>query len=272
MLTTAVLLFILGLCAGSFVNALVWRVRQQSKGRKGVSILTGRSVCPKCKHELSARDLVPLLSWLALDGRCRYCGKAISKQYPVIELSAGLVFASSYLLWPIEFSANGQLVLFITWLLVSVGLLALLVYDFKWMLLPNRILYPTALIAAAGRLIYIAGFEPDKLSAVFEWGLAIGVASGIFWLLFMASSGKWIGYGDVRLGLITGTVLGAPQYAFLMIFTASLLGTAFVLPAILSGRKMMASKIPFGPFLIAATGLVLLFGKSIIDWYKNVLV
>ena len=267
---TAILLFGLGLCAGSFVNALVWRVSQQSKGPKGLSILNGRSVCPHCRHELAVRDLIPILSWLALRGRCRYCKKRIEDN-PLVELAAGLVFAISYLFWPIELSVNGQLVLFITWLVVSVGLLALLVYDYKWMLLPNRILYPTALVAAAGRLVYIAGFSSDKSEAIVQWALAVGVASGIFWLLFMMSSGKWIGYGDVRLGLITGTVLGTPGLAFLMIFIASILGTLFVLPAIASGKTTMTSRIPFGPFLIAATYLTLLFGQSVIDWYEELI-
>jgi leader peptidase (prepilin peptidase)/N-methyltransferase len=163
------------------------------------------------------------------------------------------------------------MVLFITWLLSAIGLLALLVYDYKWMLLPNRILYPTALVSAAGRLIYIAGFSDDKTSDLVQWLLAIGVASGIFWLLFMVSSGKWIGYGDVRLGLITGTVLATPSKSFLMIFIASLLGTAAVLPALLSGKQRMTGRIPFGPFLIVSTFITLLIGQQIIDWYQGLL-
>ena len=284
---TAIALFALGLCAGSFINALVWRIRQQSilaKSQKPkaksqsneLSVLSGRSQCVHCGHQLAIKDLIPLLSWLLLRGKCRYCKKPISVQYPIVELSAGLIFVISYLFWPTsDFQGStleiGQVLLFATWLLVSIGLLALLVYDYKWMLLPNRILYPTALVAVLGRLIYIAGFSPEKSDAFIQWVLAVGVASGIFWLLFVASSGKWIGYGDVRLGLITGTVLGTPGLAFLMIFIASILGTLFVLPAMASGKTSMTSRVPFGPFLIAATYLALLFGQSVIDWYQGLL-
>ena len=284
---TAIALFALGLCAGSFINALVWRIRQQSilaKSQKPkaksqsneLSVLSGRSQCVHCGHQLAIKDLIPLLSWLLLRGKCRYCKKPISVQYPIVELSAGLIFVISYLFWPTsDFQGStleiGQVLLFATWLLVSIGLLALLVYDYKWMLLPNRILYPTALVAVLGRLIYIAGFSPEKSDAFIQWVLAVGVASGIFWLLFVASSGKWIGYGDVRLGLITGTVLGAPGLAFLMIFIASILGTLFVLPAMASGKTTMTSRVPFGPFLIVATFLTLLSGQQLIDKYIDLI-
>jgi prepilin signal peptidase PulO-like enzyme (type II secretory pathway) len=273
---TAIALFVLGLCAGSFIDALVWRMHEQSKAPKtkgkNLSILSGRSQCPKCGHSLSAKDLVPLLSWIALKGKCRYCKKPISVQIPIIEISTGLTFMFSYLLWPVELASDGQMILFTAWLLVSVGLLALLVYDFKWMLLPNRILYPTLLVAAAGRLIYILGFSPDRGHDLTQWVLAVAVASGIFWLLFMVSSGKWIGFGDVRLGLITGTALATPALAFFMIFLASALGTLFIAPALLAGKKSMTSRIPFGPFLIAATFLALLFGQGFIDWYQELII
>lgn len=249
-----------GLIFGSFVNALVWRIHKKQDWVKA------RSQCPNCRHKLGATDLVPVLSWLALRGRCRYCRKPISPQYPVIEISGAMVFSLSYLFWPAGFN-SGQIVLFIAWLAVSVGLLALAVYDLRWMLLPSKIIYPTLAAAAAGRLIYLLGFEQHKFHGLLWWFLSVLVASGIFWLLFMASGGRWIGYGDVRLGLITGTVLANPALSLLMIMTASVLGTLFVLPAIILGRKSLTAKLPFGPFLIAATWLVLLFGAGFISWY-----
>jgi prepilin signal peptidase PulO-like enzyme (type II secretory pathway) len=121
----------------------------------------------------------------------------------------------------------------------------------------------------ASRLIYILGFEGHKLHALLMWVLSVAVASGIFWMLFIISQGKWIGFGDVRLGFITGTVLASPGKSFLMILLASILGTLFVLPAIIAGKKEMTSKLPFGPFLIAATMILVLFGDSILDWYQH---
>jgi prepilin signal peptidase PulO-like enzyme (type II secretory pathway) len=277
MVLAALILAWFGLSFGSFVNALVWRVHEQSKKRKSksakvnLSIVNGRSICPHCKHMLAWHDLVPVFSWLFLRGRCRYCNKAISKQYPLVEIAMALVFVCSYIWWPTDLDKAGDVILFITWLVTSVGLMALLVYDALFMLLPNRILYPTFYIAAAGRLIYLIGFEPHKGHEALAWILSLAVASGIFWLLFVVSRGKWIGYGDVRLGLITGTILADPTKSFMMIIFGSLLGTLFILPALALGKKNMASKLPYGPFLIASTMLVLLFGDKILNWYTNFL-
>ncbi len=282
MVTTVIALGLLGLCLGSFVNALVWRVYQQEKlsNKKKthkkhspsaeLSILKGRSVCPNCRHKLSSGDLVPVISWLALKGRCRYCKKPISMQYPLVELATGAVFGLSYLFWPVEL-VGGQILLLATWLVVSVGLMALLVYDLKWMLLPNRLIYPSVLIALTGRAAYLVFYQENKLQALTSLILSVVVASGIFWVIFLVSKGTWIGYGDVRLGLVTGTVLASPSLSLLMIFTAAVLGSLAATPGLVSGKKSIMSKIPFGPFLIVATWLVILFGQTVLDWYANFL-
>lgn len=274
MLITLIVLAWLGLAFGSFVSALAWRVHEQSKKRKkkNISIITGRSQCPNCGHILSASDLVPVLSWLYFKGKCRHCGKSISWQYPAVELALAVVFTASYLLWPGEVNTAGDWVLFITWLATAVGLMALMVYDARWMILPNRILYPTLFAAAIGRLAYIIGFEDYKFRSVLVWAGTIAVASGIFWILFLISRGKWIGFGDVRLGLITGSILSTPADGFLMIILAAFLGTVYALPGLIKGGRSISSRIPFGPFLIGATWLVLLFGSNVIDWYKNALI
>ena len=226
-------------------------------------------MCPRCRHELAAKDLVPVFSYLSLRGRCGYCQEPISWQYPVVELAMAGVFVASYFFWPVELAGIGQWLLFISWLGASVGLLALLIYDFRWMMLPNRILYPTLVVAAAGRLGYIAFYASDKAHQLVLLGLSLLLSSGFFWLLFLISKGRWIGFGDVRLGLITGTLLATPAKSLLMLFLASLLGTLFVLPLVATGRTKMTSRMPYGPFLIIATGVVLLFGQSIINWYHG---
>jgi prepilin signal peptidase PulO-like enzyme (type II secretory pathway) len=275
MLVAIIILTWLGLAFGSFVNALVWRVHEQSKKsgktNKKLSIVNGRSICPHCKHVLAWHDLIPVFSWLGLGGKCRYCKKPISKQYPLVELAQALVFILSYIWWPGGVHGTGTWILFITWLVVSVGLMALLVYDAHWMLLPNRILYPTFYVALAGRIVYIVGFETHKAHALLMLLLSVAVASGIFWVLFIASKGKWIGFGDIRLGFITGTVLANPGKSFLMIMLGSLLGTLFILPALILGKKNLASKLPYGPFLIAGTFICVFFGSSMLDWYSHFL-
>ncbi|MEK7096145.1 MAG: prepilin peptidase [Patescibacteria group bacterium] len=272
-----VVLFVLGLCFGSFVNAVVWRTRQQAKSRKlktkspkQFSILNGRSQCVHCGHVLFSKDLVPILSWLILRGKCRYCQKPISLQYPIVEILLGVVFAASYYFWPVALQ-GGQWLLFVTWLSSSVGLLALAVYDLRFMLLPNSILYPTFLVAITGRLAYILFFSNDIAHSSWLLVLSILVASGIFWLIYELSRGKAIGFGDVRLGLISGTVLADPLLSLQMIFVASALGVVAILPELLSHRKSLTTKVPYGPFLIVATFIVLLFGNSFTTYYQSLI-
>lgn len=270
------LLTVAGLGFGSFINALIWRMYQQEKAKskaakQKLSILRGRSMCVHCKHQLAAADLIPIFSWLWLKGRCRYCKKPISWQYPVVEIATALIFVGSYILWPVNLDTTGAWLLFITWLVSSVGLMALLVYDLKWMLLPNRIIYPTFFVALIGRLSYIAFFAEGKAHSFWLLVFSLVISSGVFWLMFQVSRGQWIGFGDVRLGLITGTLLADPAKSAAMIFIASLLGSLVALPGLITGKKTMSSKLPYGPFLIIATAITLLFGSPIIDWYKSLL-
>jgi leader peptidase (prepilin peptidase)/N-methyltransferase len=278
MLVIAIVLFFVGLCLGSFVNATVWRLHEHAnakRSKKGIkkanlSIVSGRSICPHCKHQLSALDLIPVFSWLFLRGKCRYCHKPIPDS-PLVELTMGIVFAGSYLFWPHTVGLDGQWILLSTWLAASVGLLVLAVYDLRWMILPNRVIYPTLLLSVIGRLGYLTAFEKKPLHALLMWAFSIIISSGVFLALFLYSKGKWIGYGDVRLGLITGTLLGDPQKSLLMIFLASFIGTLLVIPDLLRGKKTMSSKLSYGPLLIAATTIIIIFGDSLLNWYKNLL-
>jgi len=197
-----VLAVTVGLCAGSFINALVWRVREQSKSEakkedKALSILRGRSVCPHCRHELAWYDLLPVFSWLTLRGRCRYCHKSISTQYPLVELLTAGLFLASAALWPRPLTGEHLFSLLSWWILLT-GLIALFIYDLRWMLLPNRIVYPLIGIAVITRVVQATVFNEGPtvlLGAV--WGFL--VAGGLFYVLFQLSQGKWIGGGDGAL-------------------------------------------------------------------------
>lgn len=283
-----VFLAVVGLCLGSFVNALVWRVREQAKqtGRaaekakkkkidaaayaKRLSITTGKSMCPHCRHELTAKDLVPVLSWLSLGGKCRYCGKSISKQYPLVELATALLFVASYIWWPADLHGF-QIGVFVWWLLLLVGLMALTVYDLRWLLLPNRILYPSAVAAFIMTLITIINADNPAM-ALLNAVLAVAVGGGVFYLLFQISQGKWIGGGDVKLGWLLGLVAGTPGRSVLFIFLASVLGTLVSLPLLKSNRLGRHSLIPFGPFLIAGLIITQLFGADILHWYQHAII
>lgn len=274
------ILIVLGLCFGSFVNALVWRLHEQEhpvKKKKGktakkldVSILRGRSMCVHCHHMLSANDLLPVISWLSLRGKCRYCHKPISWQYPVVELATAALFVASYLWWPYALDSHG-ITLLALWLIMAVGLMALAVYDIKWFLLPNRLVYPLIGIGTL-QALYVLAVADDIVRAATLIGLSVVIAAGLFYVLFQVSKGKWIGGGDVKLGVVLGLALANPWSAFLMIFTASLLGTLYSLPLLLTGRVKRSSHVPFGPFLILATFIVELFGAILIEWYQRQLI
>ena len=269
-------LFLAGVCMGSFAGAVVWRVYKQSKlkskkARAEYSISQGRSKCEHCGHILAAKDLIPLFSYLSLRGKCRYCKKPIARSVLAVELAGGIVFVLSYLLWPTSLTSAEQLIPFVTWLLASVGLLALALYDYKWYILPNRILYPTFYVALGGWLTSTVLFD-FELESVLKLLSSVAIASGIFWLIYIISKGRLIGFGDVRLGLITGTLLADPRLSLLMIFVASLLGTLFAAPQLVVGKKTATSRIPYGPFLILGTATSLLFGESIINWYVSLLI
>jgi prepilin signal peptidase PulO-like enzyme (type II secretory pathway) len=267
MLMTIAILVVVGLCLGSFVNALVWRLHEQASGKSGLSVLHGRSMCPECRHRLAGRDLVPLISWLALKGRCRYCRKHISARYPLVELATAGLFVASYIWWPRAFDAP-ETAVFVLWLALLTGLMALLVYDARWSILPNRIIYPLTAIASVQAVISIvAADEPARALAGALLGILVG--GGVFYALFQASKGKWIGGGDVKLGFLLGLIVASPARAVLFIFLGSLLGTLVSLPLISSGRLKRTSVIPFGPFLITAAIIAVLFGGGILDWYRQ---
>ena len=229
-------------------------------------------MCPNCKHELKALDLIPVLSWLALHGRCRYCKKRISAQYPLVEVSTALVFVMSYLVWPYAMSGSlAQIIYFSLWLVMVVGLMALLIYDLRWMILPDKIVFVLGGVAAAMAIITIATAH-KPLSALIGVILSVAVGGGIFYVLYQVSGGKWIGGGDVKLGWVLGLFLATPARSFLMIFAAALLGSLVSLPLLASKRLKKNSTIPFGPFLIVGSIFVMLYGQTVIDWYHKTFV
>ncbi len=273
-----VLIGLLGLCLGSFVNALVWRLSQQldadgdpkeltKKQSADLSITKGRSMCPRCKHTLAWYDLVPVFSWVSLGGKCRYCKKPISPQYPLTELATSLLFIISFIVWPFSADSTWVTVAFISWLAILAGLVALVLYDAKYLLLPNRILFPLIGIAVGSTVVqFVVGRPIGDVSAIF-WSILI--AAGIFWVLFQTSGGRWIGGGDVKFGLLAGLLLGGASQALLYLFIASFLGLLYSLPLMLTKRLTKASKVPFGPFLIAALIIVVLWGDLAINWYSK---
>jgi len=222
-------------------------------------------MCSHCGHELAAKDLIPVVSWLWLRGRCRYCGVKIQDN-PLVEVSTGLLFVLSYLWWPLPVHGIG-LFQFIVWLLFVVAFVALATYDLKWFILPDRIVFPLIAIAAA-EVVITAVWRQDAWFAL-DAMLGALTLSGIFYVLFQFSGGAWIGGGDVKLAIVLGLLAGSPVQSLLVLFFASVIGTLCSIPILLKGKKGLKVQVPFVPFLLAGTFLVVLFGQQIINWYTN---
>lgn len=268
-------LVVLGLCFGSFVSALTWRLRQQDtrkkltkKQRRELSMVHGRSMCSHCGHELGWYDLLPVVSWVLLRGKCRYCGQKIEDS-PLVEVGTASLFVVSYLAWPYELTVQGS-TLYVFWLVFLVAFVALIVYDLKWMELPNKIVYSLIGLVVV-QVVFRMITEGDAWGVAAEsfWGfLAIG---GLFYALFQISDGRWIGGGDVKLGFVIGPLVGGPLASLSVIFLASVLGTMFSLPLMAKKSLQKTSRIPFGPFLVIATMVVYLYGDRLIDFYQSLI-
>jgi prepilin signal peptidase PulO-like enzyme (type II secretory pathway) len=233
------------------------------------SILRGRSMCPHCKHLLSYADLIPLFSWLGLRGKCRYCKKRISAQYPLIELSTLVLFLISYFNWPHALQDFSSVLRFSGWLIVIVGLIILTLFDFKRFLLPSRIIY--SLIALSLAISILSALLSRNFSIILLPLLSSLIFFAIFFFMSTLSSGKWIGGGDVRLALLLGLQFNNPIFVFITLFIASVAGILFAIPALRSKKMTIMGRIPFGPFLILGTFISVLFGENIIHWYVNIL-
>ena len=257
------ILIVFGLCFGSFVNAFVWRLHElqtkkpNTKQKKALSPLNGRSMCTSCRHELAWYDLLPVFSWVSLGGKCRYCHKAISWQYPLVEIATACLFVLSFVVWPLGFGVTGN-ALFVVWLVFIVAFMALAVYDIRWMELPNKIVYPflgLGVFQVVLRMAHSGDVVGTLLGALFGF-VAIG---GLFWALYQISDGKWIGGGDVKLAFVIGPLVASGVLSLMVIFFASLLGTMFAVPFMVRGKLKTGSRIPFGPFLAYGIFIVTLW-------------
>lgn len=250
----------LGLLAGSFINAWVWRTHQEKK------ISRGRSICPHCQHQLSALDLIPVISFLLLRGRCRYCKKPISWQYPIVELATGFTFIciAAYFLPLVNF----QLFSLIIWLLVTVLMISAAVYDYKWMILPDRFTLPAIGLGVA----YVIGLVALTGQTTIWWRLIAAVIfAGFFFFLWQLSDGKWMGDGDIRVALIMGLML-SPSQLLVAVFLAFNIAAIVSLTLIATGLRTRKDLIPFGPFLILGMYLGLFWGERLVSWYVTKLI
>lgn len=263
---TAIVLGLLGLTFGSFVNAAVWRIHQ----RRARSLLNDRSECIHCHHKLAWLDLIPVVSWIALRGKCRYCGKPI-EDTPLPEVGVALYFVMSYLFWPGGLAAPLAVTDFVFWLVYGVLLAILFVYDLRYMLLPNKITFTLIGLALVQLLIHIVVAPSNGLNFLADAVLSVSSIAGVYLVLYVISRGRWVGFGDVKLGVFLGLVLADWRLGLLTFLLANVIGCIVIFPGLLTRRLTRTSRVPFGPFLIAAFIISMLFGQTIVGWYLSTL-
>lgn len=280
-------LTLLGLMFGSFAGASVWRLRaRQLMEDKAAgepveaeeydrlipltkdTYSTDRSRCLHCSHVLAWYDLLPLISWLGLRGRCRYCHARIGKHELFMELGVAVVFVTSFLLWPQPLQAPLAVIYFGLWLVSVVMLAVLFSYDLKWFLLPDRVVFPlmgVGILMSAIRLLSAT----DVVGTLISLAGAVVVLSGLYYSLWLISKGQWIGFGDVKLGLVLALLLSDWRLALIALFGANLIGSALVIPSMLAGKLDRKAHVPFGPLLISGAVIAILFGDTIVAWYQT---
>ena len=266
---------VLGLCMGSFLNCLAWRMTH------GESVLHGRSHCTSCGHVLGARDLVPVFSWLFTRGTCRYCGERVSARYPAIELLCAVVYASILLRYGIGVQAL-ELMAFASVLLV------LSLTDLDDYVIPNA----TIVAAVCMRLLYLvycwatgSGVLLALVGGSIASGLVVAVPRIALVLIMDRVLGKEsFGGGDIKLRFVAGMYFGWRQCLFLVL-VACVLGIAFGVLGH-SGRSKQqgaagmqedgqiadAHLIPFGPSIAVACWITMLVGQYVLDWYAGLFI
>lgn len=242
-----ILPFIVGLIMGSFANVCIYRIP------RGESIIFPSSHCPHCQHSLGVLDNIPLVSFILLRGKCRYCHERISWRYPLVELLTGLLYLA--IVARFRFSA-----LTIVYLALGTLLIIISFIDLKEKIIPDELSLP----GVAGGLILSLFLLPSGFFNAFI-GMAFG--GGILLIVAFVSKGG-MGGGDVKLMAMIGAFLGWPDVVvslFLAVFIGSLVGLLLIVLRL----KKRKDAVPFGPFLALGAIISILYGSDLIMWYLN---
>lgn len=259
-----IFVFIFGLLVGSFLNVCIYRIPA------GKSIVSPGSHCYACGQELKALDLIPVLSWIFLGGRCRYCKVKISLRYAVVELLTAVLFTAVWHLYSFSPIAMGLF-------FVLIGVLVTVTFtDIDGMIIPNQVVI-FGLVFGVGTLALVA-FGVYIPTYSYWWEGVLGALAGSLPLVSIGLLGKLIykkdamGGGDVKLMFVVGLFLGW-QLTLLSLFIGSICGGVIATIILISKRRkhgsesVKAMEFPFGPFLVVGSIISLLVGYDIIYWY-----
>jgi prepilin signal peptidase PulO-like enzyme (type II secretory pathway) len=260
------LLFIFGLVVGSFLNVVIYRTIH------GEGWVSGRSRCDHCRKIIAWYDNIPLLSYLILRGRCRYCHKKIAVQHFALELLTGFLFVWWYAIGFAFFKLSATPHLFIQplfWLLVGVFLLIIFVTDWLYQIIPDYANVVLGILALGYRL-YLAKTGAMQMGD-FWLSLVMGIGlSAFLGLLWIFSKGRGMGLGDVKFAIVMGILLGWPRGLVAMML-AFVIGASIGIVMIVLKLKKFKEKIAFGPFLILGTVVALVWGNQIWQGYMKLL-
>ncbi|MEI6479846.1 MAG: prepilin peptidase [bacterium] len=289
-----VMMFLFGTAIGSFSNVLIFRYNPDLNVFSPPHI-SGRSHCPKCGHNLSWYELIPIISFLIQGGRCRSCNAKISWQYIIVELIGGSIFAGIPLFLNSFYGIAGKAFfafslpywyycLIASWILVFWVLLLITVIDLRLFIIPDELTI-FLIVLGAGITFFLSQnihglLTPFRTSFLQQYELLLAPISSIWlshiagaiggFLFFLALSiltrGRGIGFGDVKLSFALGIIFGWPDMAILSIL-AFIVGGLWSVGLVILGAKKMKDKVPFAPFFVVGTLLTFFFGMAIVKGY-----
>lgn len=246
-----------GLALGSYLNVVIGRLRSGEKGFRR------RSWCPECHRVLKPSELIPLVSFFVLGRRCKGCRKPISWQYPLVEFSVmALIIVSFY----VRGGAGGALgtnwLYFVRDIVFVMALVTVFIIDLRDMLV-----FDSVTLTAAGIGFLMNWYLGTSFTNLL---LAVAVGAGFFLFQYVVSGGRWVGGGDIRIGIMMGAMLGFPGVVAALLI-AYIIGSLTALGLIAARKTSWKSQMPFGTFLAVATAIVLFFGGAIWMWYGSLL-
>ena len=255
-IAVAFMFALFGLVIGSFLNVVIDRLPA------GESIAFPPSHCSSCKHHLALKDLVPVVSYAFLKGRCRYCGEHITLRIPIVEASTAIAFGLLFL----KFKLSPEFAIALFYFCV---LLAIAVIDLeKQIILLTMVIPSIALAIIFSLLLPHSSVIPQIKSALIGGGIGLGVMLLIFILAYVRYHGAGFGFGDVYLGALMGVILGSPKIV-VGILSAVYVGGIIAIALVATRKKGIKQAIPFGEFLVLGTYIAFIWGTPIWNWYTN---
>lgn len=238
-----------GAIVGSFLNVCIHRLP------RGASVVWPASACPRCRRALAWYENIPVVSYLALRGRCRTCAAPISVRYPIVELLTAAMFAAAWWYY-------GPGLLLASRVTLGCALIVLFAIDLEHQILPNVITVPGMLIGFALSFFTEPGWLGSLLGIVVGGGILLTFAYAYLWLRRQ----EGLGMGDFKMLAMIGAFVGW-KLVLVTLMLASFAGSAIGLALVASRRGSMASKLPFGTFLAVGAAAAATVGPDLLDWY-----